>query len=170
MTLIQETVASSNSSITFGSIPSTYKDLQFVWQGVQTSDTSIFNLRFNNNSNSIYERTQFQLEQTSSAVATGTAGSEVGEITFGYSATEANFYGSAHGRMTIFNYASTSKVKYYETLYAMRTSNNNRFFVFVVQGTFNTTTAISSLDIFRSSGSGTISNLSNSSIRLFGVS
>ena len=40
ITLISDTVASSNSSLTLGSIPATYKELYLVWSGVYLSDNA----------------------------------------------------------------------------------------------------------------------------------
>jgi hypothetical protein len=38
-----------------------------------------------------------------------------------------------------------------------------------VNGTFGSTTAITSIDIFRGTGAGTFTNATNTSIRLYGV-
>jgi hypothetical protein len=52
MTLISETVASSLTSLTLGSIPGTYKQLLLIWSGINHSNsTTGFALRINNSSN-----------------------------------------------------------------------------------------------------------------------
>lgn len=56
MTLIATATASAATTISFTSIPSTYKHLFLVWYGVfQSSDTKGFFVRLNNDSASVYQ-------------------------------------------------------------------------------------------------------------------
>jgi hypothetical protein len=61
MTLIQEVVASANSSISFSSIPATYKQLLLIWSGIKHSASgATFHLRINANSANYFSNSQTQ--------------------------------------------------------------------------------------------------------------
>ena len=79
----------------------------------------------------------------------------------------SNLLKSCVGTMRITNYESTTKLKYYQAQYAQDT---NLDYVIVLHGIFNSTSAITSLNWTRSTGSGTFSNETNTSILLYGVS
>jgi hypothetical protein len=178
ITLISETVASAVSGLSLSSIPSTYKNLVLTWQGIfpSAAATSGFFMRFNNNSTAdTYKGTLTNNRST----ATGTVGfswtdatiaTNEGSAPFGWYANTAtgDLRRNATGSLTIYNYASTSKFKYYETLFGFSDQNGTQF-QYRVLGNFCSTSAISSIDIVRDTGSATFSNASNTSIRLYGV-
>jgi len=175
MTLISETAASAVSSITFNSLGS-YKQLVLVWYGVKHSGSgSEFSMRLNNDSTaSIYEG------RGTSAVGTSfiTVGTDVDSLSpigniqffmFGKNATGGQKEASS-GYVIIDNYTSTTKFKtvnckfaYYDV--SLNTSNEVNANMF-----YRSTSAVTSLDIVRLSGSATISNDTNTVIRLYGVS
>lgn len=176
ITLIQETVASTLSSLSFSSISGTYKQLYLTWAGIRHSGTgSQFAIRFNNNSGSVYFLNGFQGQGTSFNV-NGTNQTHLGGIGidaiygFGENTTNTSGYQTdCNGQLIIDNYASTSKTKnvrwntgYYDTGAGRYNSVNST-------SVFNSTTAITSIDIVRLTGSATFTNQNDSSIRLYGV-
>ena len=173
LTLIQETVASAATSITFSSIPQTYKQLILVWGAMNHSgSTGNFSLRFNNNANSYYAMKA--IETSGSSVnqqnELQTSFRTTNTVSFGNNVQGDGVYETAvNGYVIIDNYTSTSKYKqiwgyyaYTDATSAKRGSN--------ALCSFLDTTAITSLDIVRLSGSATISNFTNTSIRLYGLS
>jgi len=173
ITLITETVASAVTSITYGSIPSTYKDLLLVFDGLTTStnDTQ-FVIRLNNDSGTTYYGKVFKFTQSGSI--TSGSGQSLG-------ANEPNNLAMAYtdpsdladrwaGTLRIYNYASASKLKRYDYQTGGLLSFLSERRGGMCIGTFNSTSAISSIDVVRSSGTGTLSNATNTSIRLYGIS
>jgi len=175
MTLISETVASAISSLSLSSIPQTYKQLVLVFSGITHSTTSTeFDLRLNNSSSGVYvNKFMTLLDGSSNNSATASGTSLVSNNTtyslFGSNNSSAGLQRGNTGVLTIDNYASTTKLK---TIYGNWCGGYSTSFVQVPQyfGLFNSTSAITSLDIFRVTGSGTFSNSTDTSIRLYGVS
>jgi len=178
ITLITETVASANSSISFSSISSSYKQLLLVWDGLYHSATgSIFSLRINNSSSAIYNG-----ETHSNATTTGNVvGSFNNAQTYVCEGSSLGLFGRAtdittpisyhiRGWFLIDNYASTTRTKPYRTEF-MYGDNTSTTAVIGVRsnGSFSSTTAVTSLDIVRLSGTATITNAADTSIRLYGV-
>jgi hypothetical protein len=175
MTLIQETVASGNTSISFSGIAGTYKQLLLTFHGLYFSNnTTAFSLRYNNSSVSEYSYQSWGFNQFNptaqfiSATATS-AGMPTG--VFGEAATSTNPYETVTGQILIDNYASTTKHKmYYGTRAYLFTIGGTEKQGHSVVGSWGNTSAITSLDIFRTQGAGTLSNIANTSIRLYGIS
>lgn len=170
MTLIAETVASGNSSLSFSSIPSTYKQLIFVWQGIQHSATGdAWRMRFNNDSGSNYVARGITYIGTTFTNLGGLY-SYVGNFnTFGEHSNQASIGSQATGYLIIDNYASTSKMKPYWVVAGHQNGVNSAQQWLDCFGIYNSTSAISSIDMYRTGGSVTISNSSNTSCRLYGV-
>jgi hypothetical protein len=174
MTLISETTASALSSLSLSSIPSTYKQLVLVWSGIEHSaGTTLFNMRFNDVSTSSYA-TRYFLNQSATDLAQGDGDlyTSVGGtplVLFGNNTTGVGLYQTASGYLTIDNYASSTKLKTYTVQAGYTNVSVGARFGGIV-GTFDSTSAISSIDIFRVSGTATFSNKTNTSIRLYGVS
>jgi hypothetical protein len=176
MTLISETVASANSSISLSSIPSTYKQLLLIWCGIQHSATDkAWAVRLNNDSGANYMIGYLY------ALGAGAAGGEnasrtslydnnVTGASFGFGATGAE-NGDARGSLLIDNYASTTKDKFITGSWSNYDSTYSRFNITGnINGKYNSTTAITSIDIVQISGSaGTITNRADTSIRLYGL-
>jgi hypothetical protein len=173
MTLIAETVASALSSLSYTSLGS-YKQLLLVWSGIRHSATgSAFDIRLNNNSGSIYNNKNWGLEASNGVnqrITTTSITNYAGGNPFGTNATDADLSSDASGTLMIDNYTSATKNKtYFGTVsYYDVTNAVNRYTNY--QGTFASTTAVTSLDIIRSSGSATFSNSTNTTIRLYGLS
>jgi hypothetical protein len=173
MTLIQETVASANSAIDFTSISGSYKQLLLVWCGIfQSTSGSEFSIRLNSNSGSMYankgirweDATPSLIEQFDSTISTAGANPPIGNGN-----TSSDLSEVSTGTLLIDNYASTTKAKEYSCSWGYRrigvgSRSGN------LNGIFNSTSAITSLNIFRINGSATLSNATDTSIRLYGIS
>jgi len=171
LTLITETVASANNSISFGSISGSYKQLLLVWHGLYFSGNGTFNLRLNNDSGSNY---------TTNAIyfSNNTGGSDARTSSYiqpvfdsiGQSNTSTTAANLARGFLLIDNYASASKLKWFEGFLWNRDAQYSENKIVSYVGTYESTTAITSIDIVRTSGSQTLTNATNTSIRLYGIS
>jgi hypothetical protein len=170
MTLIQETVASAVSSITFGSIPGTYKQLLLIWSGIKHSaGSSNFTLRFNNNSGTVYHSINYEGRASTFDVDNTNSSSPL-TFLLGTEATSADAWGSVNGSILIDNYASSTKLKWYDFNTNFYDINANQRKKYTGTGYFSSTTEITSLDVVRTAGAATISNNTNTSIRLYGIS
>jgi hypothetical protein len=171
ITLITDVQLSASSGYDFSSIPSTYKNLVLTFSGLQTTAIATnFGLRFNSNSSAIYDNfLQYQETGSSPSISTS-ADTVVSDSIFGNQITSATSNATARGSITLYDYASTTRTKVYSATFAHYSNNNARVNFYSLVGNFNTTTAITSLNIVRFTGSATISNQSNTSIRLYGVS
>jgi hypothetical protein len=175
VTLISETTASAISSLTLGSIPGTYKHIMLTWHGIYVSASGqTFGLRFNNDSTaSQYSFTGVNADPTTSSFGgnNDNANDCANGTFFPYDSTSSSDYAqAAKGFCIIYDYASTSKYKFYSLRDSRRYVGAAKWQMNQVDGTYKSTSAITSLDIYRASGSGTFSNQSNTSIRLYGIS
>ncbi len=173
MTLISETVASSLTGLQFTGLGS-YKQLLLCWSGVKhsTSGTS-FVVRFNADSGSNY-KTQQIWYGGGFDVSTGnlTSVNNSGMPAFGTNVTSASQQDHANGWLIIDNYASSTKNK---TYYLFNLFNNASDGAGVARGGttigfYNSTSAITTVDIVRTAGTATFSNDGNTTIRLYGIS
>jgi hypothetical protein len=176
MTLISETVASAVSSLSFTGIPSTYKQLLLVWAGIRHSTTgSYFGIRFNNSTNTYYGNC-IVAQGTSATTARGLENDAI--YVYYYPIRVAPFGNScslgatanltANGMMLIDNYASTTKNKTFNTSFGYYA--DGEYLSMDLTGTNTDTAAITSIDVVRITGSATFSNVSNTSVRLYGIS
>lgn len=170
ITLIQETVASTLTSLTFGSIPSTYKDLILVYGGLFTSDASTnFGIRFNNDSGTNYYANAHLESGAAEGSGTNTGiNLNTGHLIYSGTTTTINGKNWA-GTLRIYDYASTSRFKRYDWNLGGWSNADGYLRFGTFRGTFGSTSAVSSIDIYRTSGSGSFSNVTNTSIRLYGV-
>lgn len=177
ITLIQETVASALSSLSFSSIAGTYKQLYLIWSGIRHSTTgSQFAIRFNNNSGSIYYLNGFQGQGTSFNV-NGTNQTHLGGIgndaiyAFGESTTNSSGpQTDCNGQLVIDNYSSTTRTKNVKWNTGYYDNSAGRYNSVNSTSIFGSTSAITSIDIVRLTGSATFTNQTDTSIRLYGVS
>lgn len=178
MTLISETIASGNSSLSFGTIAGTYKQLVLVWNGVRHSATgSAFGLRFNNDSGTKYYVTGLQAAGTSFNI-NGTSQNHLGGFdggsstiyAFGDNTNLADATTDSMGYLILDNYASSSKSKAVRWNTNYYDNANGKYKAVNTTSYFNSTDQITSIDIVRLSGSATFSNQNNGTIRLYGVS
>ncbi len=170
LTLIQEQVASANTGIDFTSISGSYKQLVLIWSGVyHSSNGGGFGIRFNSSSASNYIDSGLYVDNT-------TAGTEwsnntfCGDDAFGLRASNTSPANASQGWLQIDNYASTTRVKPFLLRFSYYDAQSTAKRAYDYSGFFNDTTAITSINIVRRSGTDTITNLSNTSIRLYGLS
>jgi len=171
MTLISETVASTNSSISFSSLGS-YKQLFLMWSGIYHSTTgSSFGIRLNNSSTaSTYEGAGIA-SSAGSAGNTGFLESYFGPsqyAPFGYNNTSQTLRFANQGTFLLDNYTSSTKLKSGVIQAGFREQTNDNYVQY--NSIWNSTAAVTSIDIVRISGAATISNVTNTSIRLYGIS
>ena len=177
ITLISETTASALTSLSLTSIPGTYKQLLLVWIGLKHSNNSSeFNIRLNNDSTFHYGHSYFSKNG-------GTTGSSIGvddrllPSNFAAFGIGANVDGTephktGRGFLRIDNYASTTKEKFFEGKTSFINDPAGDFIqrIAFFQGIYPSTSAITSIDVFRTGGTATFSNHGNTSIRLYGIS
>lgn len=170
-TLIAEQTLSSSTGYSFSSIPGTYKHLVLTWTGLTIAAiSSEFALRFNADSGSNYNVQYIYFETGSSPSLTNATNTTATPETFGVHTTNAGANTTARGSIIIYDYASITRVKYYNAHHSHYSNNNARNNHYITQGYWSTSgTAITSLDITRVSGSSSISNQTATSVRLYGV-
>ena len=168
ITLINETVASALSSLSFSSIPSTYQHLLLVYVGLATSDNSQFNIRFNNDSASNYEFMSLTGSATTYPVVNHNDLTYAQYLQMLNNTPATAIKDCGNGILRIDNYASTTKAKPY-TVTSSYIKSGDTWYMETSMGAYNSTSAITSIDIVRTGGTGTFSNISNTSLRLYGV-
>jgi hypothetical protein len=135
-----------------------------------SATNSEFSLRFNADSGSNYMNGYVVQEANFTPTAYNVAESTAGNTLFGVQTTSGTAAETARGYMVIYNYAATDRVKFYESRWSYYTNNNSRANFFDGVNYWNSTSAITSLDITRISGSANITNNANTAVRLYGVS
>ena len=173
MTLISETVASGLTSLSLSSIPQTYKQLMLVWGGIRHSDTTTgYQMRFNNTADYYGFNAQYNTDGTFSYdYGVGQYVTNQDRAPFGKNmgSSAGGYTPGAKGLLLIDNYASSSKFKFYRLEHSYG-ANNGNYIVVQTNGVYGDTTAITSIDIVAQTGTGTFSNATNTSIRLYGIS
>lgn len=171
VTLITDVQLSGSTGYDFSSIPGTYKNLVLTFSGIVASTTgSNFGLRFNSSSSSIYDNYLQYQETSGNATLSSSADAQVDDSFFGNQGSNTSSQLTARGYITIYDYASTNRTKFYQANIAFYSNNNARNNFRTIIGNFKTTTAITSLNIVRLGGTATLSNQTDTSIRLYGVS
>jgi len=174
LTLISQYVAAADSAIDFTSISGSYKQLLLVWAGVKHSGSgSSFGLRLNADSGSNYQNQGMYAVSSGFGVETDTKTSIfVGGndyMPFGQNANSAAVHTQPAGYILIDNYSSSTKAKTYYGQWCYFDGTNNRITPSFT-GYYNSATAITQVNIFRNTGSDTLTNNTNTTIRLYGVS
>lgn len=166
MTLISRQTPSASTGFSFSSIPGTYKQLLLVWHGLYLSNTSTtFNLRFDNTAGNYQV---FYIYGANGTVTNDYVGgtSIEGALALAINNnTASNDYVSS-GRLEVYDYASTTKDKKY--FYENRLRNTQTRIDYS-NGVFGENGAITSIDFVRTTGTGTLSTLTDGYIDLFGV-
>jgi hypothetical protein len=177
MTLISETSASTLSSLSFTGIAATYKQLLLMYSGIRHSDGSTqFSVRLNADSGSIYHTNGLQVAGTTIGLGGNSPTSISGQagglyiFSFGEGVNNAGASTDVMGWILIDNYASSTKSKSINSNFNYYNATQATYLAFNTNTIFDSTTAITSVDITRLSGSGTFSNTGNTTIRLYGVS
>jgi len=150
----------SSGTITFSSIPSTYKSLQLRFNVRSTTFGSSLSLRYNSDSGSNYaQHTLYANEAT--ITATGSSSTSSNQIAgFVYGIYDSY---STVGVIDIIDYASTTKNKTLKSFSGLSLNVNNE--IVLASGLWNSTAAVSSISIFLSAYNFT----TNSTISLYGI-
>jgi len=135
-----QTLSSPASSVTFSSIPGTFKDLVLVCNFKNTAGQTDNGVRFNSDSTSSYSRTQ--LYGTGSAAGSNRGSNETSMNFLGYIGTTWGV-----SIMQIMNYSNTTTFKT-----ALTRDNGASDQVITAVGMYRSTGAITSLYIFPASG------------------
>lgn len=173
MTVIGETAASALSSLTYSGFGS-YKQLLLMWSGIKHSGSgSVFGVRFNNNSSADTYAGSGILNFSgddrfrANSLISGTGSGDVAP--FGTNAAAAGKETQCYGYVLIDNVTSSTKSKSFTFGYGYFNSSTATTKGFTGQGAFYSTTAITTIDIVRLSGSDTFSNQNDTTIRLLGI-
>ena len=168
MTLIQEQVASANTSMDFTSISGSYKQLILIWCGIHHNAVgSEFSVRFNSDSASNYINQGMRITGASTAQNDYFDSTECFYALFGDDVVSTTPQDTVSGTLIIDNYASTTKKKFVSQ--SVRFNQNGTLQSAEFRGFYENTAAITSINIYRSGGSGNFSNLTDTSIRLYGL-
>lgn len=169
VTLISRQTPSASTGFSFSSIPATYKQLLLVWHGLYSSNTSTtFNLRLENVAGNYQVFYYYFSSGSGTNVTGGFAGTTAvnGALPLVTNNNTQNNDNVSSGRLIIYDYASTTKDKKY--FYDNRLNDGNQKMEYA-NGVFGENGAITSIDIVRTAGTGTVSTLTDGYIDLFGV-
>jgi hypothetical protein len=157
LTLISTTTL-TGASVTLSSIPQTYNHLQLIVQNwIPVNDNA--NLRFRFNADSTASR------HVSNSMI-GDVASSFGSTSAQFSAQQDNGTSQALIVGNVFNYTNTTTWKFYN-VHAIgnnSTTTTEANYVTILQGAYNQTTAISSIELFANTG-----NLTSGTVLLYGV-
>lgn len=101
------TLSTAATSITFSSIPATYRDLILVFQGKTTSNSALLSLRINNDSTSTYS---FQYAAGRGGSNIAASGTNVGSAKLDFEA-RASSITPMQVNVNLIDYSATDKVK-----------------------------------------------------------
>ena len=174
MTLISETTASALSSLSFSSLGS-YKQLLLEWQGIYHSNaTTRFDLRFNSDSGSNYYGNNATVSDstiTYNNAPADTAASYYGSFGEGTNNNTGAYVFNSKGMLLLDNYTNTTTFKKYKIMHFHYNATTATYQQQLFSDRYwKSTSAITSIDVVRTSGSGTFTNVTNTSIRLYGIS
>lgn len=130
----------SSTSLTFSSIPSTYKHLQIRALGRNSSGY----IRFNSDTGSNYARHWLRGNGTTASAIGGASQTEMYGFEFTDNSDTANIYGA--GVIDIHDYASTSKYKTIRSLTGADKNGSGSIYLF--SGLWMNTAAITSITIY----------------------
>jgi hypothetical protein len=170
MTLISETTASALSSLTYSSLGS-YKQLLLIWSQVNYSANGVIGLRFNNNTGSVYTtQTAANVDGAGTTDFRTSAYIEPVWSLFGQSVTQTTTANRGNGFILIDNYTSTTKYKTFNGRANWRDNQYGNVISVDFTGSFNDTTAITTIDIYQHTSTPTFTNQTGGSFRLYGLS
>ena len=172
-TLLGTTVPSASSGFSYSSISSSYKHLLLTWSGIQHSGAgSIFDVRLNNDSSSLYQSFMYYGADSTLTQYNGGNATSMSTVKglFGTENTNTGFNNNCNGYLWIYDYANTSYAKQCFASFRYYDSTAAKHIQFWADHIiYNSTSAITSVDIVRLSGSATISAATNGVVKLWGV-
>ena len=167
LTLLGTSTPSAATSVSFTGIAATYKHLLVTWSSINVgTGTANWNFRFNADSTSIYNSFY-------SATGTFTQDQNLTSIcptlsVFGTDPQGAGVANSMYGYLWIYNYYDTAVNKPFSGA-GSYSSGAGWKQVASLTGSWNSTAAITSVDLTRISGAGTITATTNGFIKLWGM-
>jgi hypothetical protein len=152
------TISPVSASVSFTSIPSTYKHLQLRYMARVTSATTLndINIRFNGDSGNNYAWHFLRADGTTPSVSSGTTTNSIqaNDVLTGASSTSGNF---GVGIIDIHDYASTTINKTARLF--LGNDQNGSGYVSISSGFRNNTAAINRIDITQTFANGSIFSL-----------
>lgn len=156
------------ATITFSSIPATYKHLQIrcLMRGTSSANSFDVLMRFNGDTTSKYTGTQLYGDGSGTALHSGLAGGVAATNAYPFytmaDTGQANTWGP--GILDIIDYTNTSKYKVWKSLEGYEASGTDGL-ILLRQGSYIVTTAISSISLTADTGS----FKENSHFALYGI-
>jgi hypothetical protein len=141
----------SSGTITFSSIPSTYKHLEIRQISRVTVASSDCNLRFNSDTGANYSWHRLMGNGSSASAASGVSNTYIELPSTSYSSLLSNTYGTSV--TSILDYANTNKFKTVRSLGGFE--DNSSGFVLFCSGNWRSTSAVTSISLITGSGSWT---------------
>lgn len=150
----------SSGTITFTSIPSTYKHLQLRIIGNDGAGNQAI-MRINNDSGTNYSAHRLYGTGTSASANAYTSYDSIPWVSYGVS--DANIYSASI--IDIHDYSSSTKNKTVRTFLGIDTNGSSQSLIFLNSGLWMNTNAINRIDILNTSGNWTTS----SKFALYGI-
>ncbi len=141
----------SSGTITFSSIPSTYKHLEIRQISRVSVVASDCNLRFNSDTGSNYSWHRLMGNGSAASVAAGVSNTYIELPATSYSSLLSNVYGTSV--TSILDYADTNKFKTVRSLGGFE--DNSSGLVLFCSGNWRSTSAVTSISLITGSGSWT---------------
>ena len=157
MTLISTTTL-TGASVTLSSIPQTYNHLQLIVQNwIPVNDNANLRFRFNADSTASRHVGHTLIQDIASSF---------GSTSAQFSAQQDNGTSQSLTVGNVFNYTNTTTWKFYNahSICNNSTTTTEANYVTILQGAYNQTTAISSIELFANTG-----NLTSGTVLLYGV-
>jgi hypothetical protein len=162
-TLISTTALTSGTTVTLGSIPSTYKHLYLTWTGLYGSDGDSLAIRFNSDTGNNYDSFVFGASTTNTFFTALGNNDPMIDLP---NALTTDSTDRAGGTLFVTNYLDTTAYgKLFNGFYYVRTATPTNRAATII-GAYNGTSAISSIT-FKTSG---VDTFTNGELKLYGVS
>lgn len=173
-TSLATTVPSGSTGFSYSGLSSSYKHLLLTWEGmIHSGANTIFDVRLNNDSSSLYNSFIYYGADSTLTQYNGGNATSMSAVKglFGTGSSVGGFNNNCNGYLWIYDYANTSYAK--QCFASFRYYDNDaakhiQFWAHHI--VYNSTSAISSIDIVRLSGSATLGTTTNGVVRLWGVS
>ena len=141
------TLSGGETSVTFSSIPSTYKHLQVRWSALTSASYSDLAFRYNSDSGNNY--TFHGIEGNGSSASGSNTGTGLNNSPIGIGGVSSST--PAVGVMDLLDYANTNKYKTARSLFG--TDSNGAGYIIMRSGLWLNTAAVSTVSVSVPSGS-----------------
>lgn len=153
MTLISTINASAATTVSFTSIPTTYKHLLLAWRGVFQSATGFFTVRFNNISSAAYAPVGYYMDSAGNLKVadqyTGTAiGLDAYRSPILETGTSSLYNQTCGGALWVYDYTDTTDFSTYDLASSSHAADSGTR-VYRTFGNFDQSAAITQIDFIR---------------------